>query len=162
MVVAEGEMDSETGAFVVECLGHPPPETREVALRAIGGAHLDVFRADARRVKLATDDAQASPWLAQRPRPLVQSITLYVSPKRQSSPNMCEGSFPIYIYLWSHCVFDRSSPTCTSTCPRRCRDCLRPNGGRTFRLECGHSVVSRRGVSRHHGVFETLWTIFED
>ncbi|KAJ1460153.1 DNA polymerase alpha/epsilon subunit B-domain-containing protein [Pelagophyceae sp. CCMP2097] len=42
IVVAEGAIDGD-GAFVVDSLGHPPPETRAHAMRAIGGDALDVF-----------------------------------------------------------------------------------------------------------------------
>ncbi|KAJ8599901.1 hypothetical protein CTAYLR_002824 [Chrysophaeum taylorii] len=56
VVVVEGEVDGNV--FRARAVGHPPPEPREAAFRAIGGVHLDVF-GDA-RVATSVD---APPWI---------------------------------------------------------------------------------------------------
>jgi len=59
VIVAEGAMDVGSDTFVVDVLGHPPPESRDVAFCAIGGRHMDVFPNDCGSRDASCD----APWL---------------------------------------------------------------------------------------------------
>jgi len=42
VIIAEGSMGLDGEVFIVDALGHPPFEPRDLAFRAVGGRHLDV------------------------------------------------------------------------------------------------------------------------
>jgi len=47
-------MDANKAMFVVDALGHPPAEPRDLALRTVGGEHMDVT-CTSQRAAMGTD-----------------------------------------------------------------------------------------------------------
>lgn len=54
VILAEGAMDANKAMFVVDALGHPPAEPRDLALRTVGGEHMDVT-CTSQRAAMGTD-----------------------------------------------------------------------------------------------------------
>mmetsp|Transcript_14764 Transcript_14764/g.47778 ORF Transcript_14764/g.47778 Transcript_14764/m.47778 type:complete len:339 (+) Transcript_14764:64-1080(+) len=60
VILAEGAMDANKAMFVVDALGHPPAEPRDLALRTVGGEHMDVFE---NSCLVSCDVSHKLPWI---------------------------------------------------------------------------------------------------
>jgi DNA polymerase epsilon subunit 2 len=60
VIIAEGSMGLDGEVFIVDALGHPPFEPRDLAFRAVGGRHLDVFL---NNCGVDRDMSRDAPWL---------------------------------------------------------------------------------------------------